>query len=193
MPPAGYPTYPAYGTGFTVGGQPIVYGGSIIPTALVPSFLLPGDNGFITVDWNKVKAATGYDRLLAGATETGSGTSGANGGLIREKVTGTFIEGNGIIDVNDTDTLRVNAGVRYVRTQQIVGGRTSIPDPRNTRGGVTCPGSTANKLRAGRLLLSGHGRLCRDGTASIPTSALGERRLQLRQTRRWRAARSRAR
>lgn len=146
VPPAGYPTYPAYGTGFTVGGQPIVYGGSIIPTALVPSFLLPGDNGFITVDWNKVKAATGYDRLLAGATETGSGTSGANGGLIREKVTGTFIEGNGIIDVNDTDTLRVNAGVRYVRTQQIVGGRTSIPDPRNTRGGVTCPGSTANNF-----------------------------------------------
>lgn len=144
--PSGYPTYPGYGTGFTAGGQPLVYGGSLIPTAAVPSFLLPGDNGFITVDWAKVKAATGYDQLLAGATEIGSGSSGANGGLIREKVTGTFIEMNDVIDIGDNDTLRLNGGVRYVRTEQIVGGRTTIPNPLNTRGGVTCPGSSANNF-----------------------------------------------
>lgn len=144
--PSGYPTYPAYGTGFTAGGQPLVYGGSLIPTAAVPSFLLPGDNGFITVDWAKVKAATGYDQLLAGATEIGSGSSGANGGLIREKVTGTFIEMNDVIDIGDDDTLRLNGGLRYVRTEQIVGGRTTIPNPLNTRGGVTCPGSSANNF-----------------------------------------------
>ncbi len=138
--PAGYPTYPAYGTGATVGGAPLVYGGSLIPTAAVPSFLLPGDNGYVTVDWNKVKAATGYDALLAGATEIGAGSSGANGGLIREKVTGTFIEMNDVIDIGDDDTLRLNGGVRYVRTEQIVGGRTTVPNPLNTRGGVTCPG-----------------------------------------------------
>ncbi|KQR87383.1 TonB-dependent receptor [Sphingomonas sp. Leaf343] len=138
--PPGYPTYPAYGTGFSAGSPPLVYAGSIIPTAAVPSYLLPGANGFVTVDWNKFKGATNYDALLAGATETGSGSSGANGGLIREKVTGTFVEANGIFDVGDDDTIRLNGGVRYVRTQQIVGGRTSIPDPRNTRGGVTCPG-----------------------------------------------------
>ncbi|KQM30109.1 TonB-dependent receptor [Sphingomonas sp. Leaf10] len=144
--PSGYPTYPGYGTGFTAGGQPLVYGGSLIPTAAVPSFLLPGDNGFVTVDWNKVKAATGYDQLLAGATEIGSGSSGANGGLIREKVTGTFIEMNDVIDIGDDDTLRLNGGVRYVRTEQIVGGRTTIPNPLNTRGNVTCPGSSANNF-----------------------------------------------
>jgi TonB-dependent receptor len=138
--PPGYPTYAAYGTGYSAGAPPLVYGGSIIPTAAVPSFLLPGANGFVTVDWNKFKQATNYDALLAGATETGAGSSGANGGLIREKVTGTFVEANGIFDVRDNDTIRLNGGVRYVRTQQIVGGRTTVPDPRNTRGGVSCPG-----------------------------------------------------
>ncbi len=139
--PPGYPTYAGYGTGFSAGGAPLVYGGSIVPTAALPGYLLPGSNGFITVDWDKFKAATNYDGLLAGATETGSGSSGANGGLIREKVTGTFVEMNGIFDVGDSgDTVRLNGGVRYVRTLQQVGGRTTIPDPRNVRGGVTCPG-----------------------------------------------------
>ncbi|MBM6578051.1 TonB-dependent receptor [Microvirga sp. SRT01] len=138
--PPGYPTYAAYGTGFSAGAPPLVYAGSLIPTAAVGSYLLPGPNGFVTVDWDKFKGATNYDALLAGATETGAGSSGANGGLIREKVTGTFVEANGIFDIGDDDTIRLNGGVRYVRTQQIVGGRTTIPDPRNTRGGVTCPG-----------------------------------------------------
>ncbi len=132
--PAGFPTFPGYGTNFTAGGAPITYAGSLIPTAAVPSYLLPGSNGFVTVDWDKFKSATGYETLLAGATETGAGSSGANGGLIREKVTGTFIEGNGIIDIGE-NTLRLNGGVRYVRTQQIVGGRVSVPDPRNTLAG----------------------------------------------------------
>ena len=129
-PPAGFPTYPGYGTNYTAGGAPITYAGSLIPTALVPSYLRPGSNGFITVDWNKFRNDTGYDELLANATEVGSGSSGANGGLIREKVTGIFAEGNGIIDIGD-NTLRLNAGIRYVRTEQIVGGRVSVPDPRN--------------------------------------------------------------
>jgi TonB-dependent receptor len=136
--PAGFPTFPGYGTNATAGGAPITYAGSVIPTAAVPSFLLPGKNGFITVDWAKFKAATNYDELLASADETGSGSSGANGGLIREKVTGTFVEGNGVIDVGD-NTLRLNGGVRYVRTEQIVGGRVSVPDPRNA--GVDPDGS----------------------------------------------------
>jgi TonB-dependent receptor len=128
--PAGFPAYAGYGTNFTAGGAPITYAGSLIPTAAVPSYLLPGSNGFITVNWDKFRAATNYDQLLSQATETGSGSSGANGGLVREKVTGTFMEGNGVIDVGN-NTLRLNAGVRYVRTEQIIGGRVSIPDPRS--------------------------------------------------------------
>lgn len=142
--PAGYPNYPAYGTGYSSGFPPLVYQGSLIPTAAVPSFLLPGSNGFVTVDWDKFKAATNYDALLADATETGSGSSGANGGFIREKVTGTFAEMNHVIDVGDNNSLRLNGGIRYVRTEQIVRGRTTITDPRNVRGGVTCPGTAAD-------------------------------------------------
>lgn len=130
VPPAGFPTFPGYGTNFTAGGAPITYAGSLIPTAAVPSFLAPGDNGFITVDWDKFRSATGYNQLLDAATETGAGSSGANGGLVRERVTGTFVEGNGNIDVGE-NTLRLNAGLRYVRTEQIIGGRVSVPDPRN--------------------------------------------------------------
>jgi TonB-dependent receptor len=133
-PPAGFPTFPGYGTNFTAGGAPITYAGSLIPTAAVPSYLLPGDNGFITVDWDKFRGATGYDTLLAQAAETGAGSSGANGGLVREKVTGTFAEANGIFDIGD-NTLRLNGGVRYVQTEQIIGGRVSVPDPRNTLAG----------------------------------------------------------
>ncbi|WP_033927304.1 TonB-dependent receptor [Sphingomonas sp. 35-24ZXX] len=133
--PAGFPTFPGYGTNFTAGGQPIRYAGSLIPTAAVPSYLRPGDNGYIDVDWDRVRRDTNYDALLAGATETGSGSSGANGGLIREKVTGAFVEGNGIFEMGD-NTLRLNGGVRYVRTEQIVGGRVSIPDPRNNPAGA---------------------------------------------------------
>lgn len=129
-PPTGFPTFPGYGTNFTAGGAPITYAGSLVPTASVPGYLLPGSNGFITVDWDKFRQATGYDALLAQATEVGSGSSGANGGLVQEKVTGTFAEANGVIDVGD-NTLRLNGGLRYVRTEQIIGGRVSVPDPRN--------------------------------------------------------------
>ncbi|MCX8477151.1 MAG: TonB-dependent receptor [Sphingomonas sp.] len=129
-PPTGFPTFPGYGTNFTAGGAPITYAGSLVPTAAVPGYLLPGSNGFITVDWDKFRQATGYDALLAQATEVGSGSSGANGGLVQEKVTGTFAEANGVIDVGD-NTLRLNGGLRYVRTEQIIGGRVSVPDPRN--------------------------------------------------------------
>ncbi|MCM8731673.1 TonB-dependent receptor [Hephaestia sp. GCM10023244] len=130
-PPAGFPTYPGYGTNYTAGGAPITYGGSLVPTAAVPGFLRADKTGFITVDWDKFRKATNYDGFLADATEVSSGSSGANGGLIHEKVTGTFAEANAVIDLGE-NTLRLNGGVRYVRTEQIVGGRVSVPDARNT-------------------------------------------------------------
>lgn len=139
--PPGYPTYPAYGTGYSTGFPPLTWGGSLVPTALVPSYLRPGSNGFITVDWDRFRTDTGYDQLLANRAETGSGSSGANGGLIHEKVTSTFVEGNGVIDIGP-NMLRLNGGVRYVRTEQIVGGRTSVTDPRNNVGGLVCPGTS---------------------------------------------------
>ncbi|MGP7794426.1 TonB-dependent receptor [Sphingomonas sp. CLY1604] len=136
--PAGFPTFPGYGTNATAGGPPIVYAGSVVPTAAVPGYLLADQRtGFITVDWDKFRKATSYDALLAGATETGASSSGANGGLIHEKVAATFAEMNGVVEFGE-NTLRLNGGVRYVHTRQIVGGRVSVPDPRNA-GNATTP------------------------------------------------------
>ncbi|MGC6401488.1 TonB-dependent receptor [Sphingomonas sp. FW199] len=129
--PAGFPAFPGYGTNFTAGQPAITYAGSRVPTAAVPGYLRPGTNGFVTVDWDRFRADTDYDTLLAAAGETGTGSSGANGGLIDERVTGTFAELNGIFDIGE-NRLRLNGGLRYVRTEQIVGGRISVPDPRNT-------------------------------------------------------------
>jgi hypothetical protein len=62
--PAGYPTYPGYGTGYTAGQTgTLTYGGSLIPTANLASYLKPGPAGFVTVDWDAVKKATNYDQL----------------------------------------------------------------------------------------------------------------------------------
>jgi len=126
-----YPAYPGFGTGYTAGqAGPVTYAGSLIPQSQLANYLMPGPYGYITVDWDAFKAATNYDQFLAAAPEAGSSNTGANGGYIREKVTGAFIEGNHTLQF-DNKTLRLNAGVRYVHTDQTIGGRVSIPDPRN--------------------------------------------------------------
>ncbi|KRA81289.1 TonB-dependent receptor [Altererythrobacter sp. Root672] len=128
--PAGFPSFPGFGSNATSGAPPLIYAGSLIPNALVPSYLRPGGNGYVTVDWDKVKADTDYAGHLANAPEINASATGANGGLIREKVASSFVEGNGIFYVGD-DTLRLNGGLRVVWTEQFVGGRVSLPDPRN--------------------------------------------------------------
>jgi len=130
--PAGYPTYPGYGTGFTAGQTgTLTYAGSLIPTASLASFLKPGPAGFVTVDWDKVKQATNYDKLHDASPETGGSNTGASGGSINEKNSSAYTELNGVTQVLDSD-LRFNVGVRYVHTKQTIGGRVSIADPRNT-------------------------------------------------------------
>jgi TonB-dependent receptor len=130
--PAGYPTYPGYGTGFTAGQTgTLTYGGSLIPTASLPSYLKPGRAGFVTVDWDKVKAATNYDALHDASPETGGSNTGASGGSINEKNSAAYTELNGVTQVMDSD-LRFNVGVRYVHTKQTIGGRVSVADPRNS-------------------------------------------------------------
>ena len=129
--PSGYPTYPGLGTGYTAGySTPLSYQGSLVPTASLASLLQPGPSGFVTLDWDAFKAASKYDQFHDNAPETGSSNSGASGGYVREKVTGAYTEMNGELDVLDS-LLRYNVGLRYVHTEQIIGGRTSIADPRN--------------------------------------------------------------
>ena len=68
-------------------------------------------------------------------------TRGASGGLLREKTWALFGEVNGDWQV-DGNELLFNAGARWVKTWQRIGGMVSIPDPRNAlmpNGG--CPGT----------------------------------------------------
>jgi TonB-dependent receptor len=129
-PPAGFPTYPAFGTGFSTGFPAPSYGGSLIPQSALASYLTPTDFGFVTVDWDKFRQDSNYDEFLASAPEAGSSNTGANGGFVREKVWAGFMDLNHTVEFDDK-TLRLNGGVRYVHTNQTIGGRVSFTDPRN--------------------------------------------------------------
>ncbi|HEX4737147.1 MAG TPA: TonB-dependent receptor [Allosphingosinicella sp.] len=132
--PAGYPTYPGYGTGFTAGATgPVTYQGSLIPQSQLASFLMPRPDGFITVNWDQFKAASHYDQFHNAEPEAGSSNTGASGGLVRERTLGAYAELNGDTPMGgDGNRLRWDIGVRWVRTMQTIGGLVSIPDPRNT-------------------------------------------------------------
>ncbi|MDQ0251851.1 TonB-dependent receptor [Sphingomonas kyeonggiensis] len=131
-PGAGYPTYPGYGTGYTAGQTtPLVYRGSLIPASALSSYLLPGPDGFVTLDWNKFKAASNYDAFHDSAPESGGANTGASGGYIRERTIGAYAEVNGDLPLGD-NRITFNAGLRWVRTMQTIGGRVTLPDPRNT-------------------------------------------------------------
>jgi TonB-dependent receptor len=147
-PPANYPTYPGLGTGFSQGAPtPLTYGGSLIPQGSLASYLRPGPSGFITVDWNRLAADSNYaafhnaalnDPLLA----SGSSNTGASAGFVQEKVTAAYLEFNGDTDVGE-NVLRYNAGVRFARTDQTIGGRVTFPDNRNITATTPTPTPTA--------------------------------------------------
>ncbi|SDA24482.1 TonB-dependent receptor [Sphingomonas sp. NFR15] len=138
--PAGYPTYPGYGTGSTAGQSgPVTYGGSLAPNSAVPSYLMPGPAGFVTVDFPAFAKATNYKYFHDNAPDTGGSNTGASGGYIREVVKSAFATLTGAQELGG-NTLRFNVGVRYVDTIQTITGRVSLPDPRNTlAGGASLP------------------------------------------------------
>jgi len=137
--PAGYPTYPGYGTGYTAGQTgPITYGGSLVPNAAFPTYLMPGPAGFVTVDFKKFAAATNYEQFHASEPDTGGSNTGASGGLIREQNKSAFALVSGVQPLGGND-LRFDVGVRWVDTLQTIAGRVSLPDPRNTPATGTPP------------------------------------------------------
>ena len=126
-----YPAWPGYGTGFTAGqAGPVTYGGSLIPLSQLAGYLMPGPSGYITVDWDAFRGPSSFDEYLDSAPEAGSSNTGANGGFIGEKVLGAFAEADHTFEFDDKE-LRLNAGMRYVHTEQTIGGRVTITDPRN--------------------------------------------------------------
>ena len=133
--PAGYPTYPGYGTGFTTGAVgPVTYGGSLVPTGVLPTYLTPGPAGFVTVNFPAFAAATNYAKFHDSEPQVGASTTGASGGYIREIVKSAFAVVSGVQNLGD-NALRYSAGVRYVNTEQTIGGLVSLPDPRNAPAG----------------------------------------------------------
>ena len=130
---AGYPSYPGYGTGYTSGQTgAVTYAGSLIPQSALASYLAPGPNGYITVDWNKFAAASQYNKFHDAEPLATSANTGASGGFVEEKVSAAYIQVNGDRDIFGGHRLRWNGGIRLLSTDQTIGGYVSVPDPRNT-------------------------------------------------------------
>ena len=126
-----YPVYPGYGTGSTTGQTTAVtYQGSLVPNGSVPSYLKPGPNGFITVNWPAFAGATNYTGFHDSEPASGGANTGASAGFVEEKNTGLYVELRGDTQLGG-NRLRYTGGVRYVHTDQTIGGYVSIPDPRN--------------------------------------------------------------
>jgi TonB-dependent receptor len=126
-----YPSYPALGTGYSAGmPTPLTYGGSLIPNASLPNYLVPSRFGFVKVDWDAFRAASNYDAVHALETEAGATPVTANWASITEKTKGGFLQLNGDSEIGD-NRLRYNVGVRFVQTDQSVTSRLTGVDPRN--------------------------------------------------------------
>jgi len=136
-------TYPGFGTGYTAGRtDALTLQGSLIPKTALVNYLVPGPGGFITLNWDKFAQDSKYQTYSAAAPDVGSSNTGAGAGYVKEKSTGIYTEVNGIANPMDHQ-LRYNAGVRWVKTDQTVGGYATAPlaDPRNaaqklTNGGL---------------------------------------------------------
>ncbi len=132
--PGAAPAYPGFGTGYTAGQPPITYAGSAIPQSALASYLVPGPTGFITANYNAIKAATNYAAIdaaaiaavgnaLPGTTGTypysTASNTGGNSGTVEEKNFGLYLETSGIFNIAGRD-LKYNAGLRWVQTLQAI-------------------------------------------------------------------------
>ena len=135
--------YPGFGTGFTT-GMTETWGAPLVPNSMVPSFLSPGPNGFVKVDFAALKKATNYDYYATnpalgcptnlqdpGRTCFSVGTNtNISSGIIDEKTQGFYGEITGVLHRGE-QKLRYNFGARWIRTLQSLTGYTSVADPRN--------------------------------------------------------------
>jgi TonB-dependent receptor len=114
--------YPGYGTGATAGATGSVqYLGSLIPQSALANYLMPGPKGFITVNWPAFAAASNYNAFNASAPFSTASNTGANSGQFEEKNFGAYLEADDKFQFGD-NTLRLNAGVRFIHTDQRIGG-----------------------------------------------------------------------
>ncbi|MBL4827329.1 MAG: TonB-dependent receptor [Spongiibacteraceae bacterium] len=111
------------------GERPACRGGdsALIPNSQLSQYLLPSDAGFISVDYNKLFAATNYRAFLAKLSTDNGTSTGARSGLIDEKSWGFYIESNTTANIAGREA-RINMGVRYISTDQLVAGPVSFQD-----------------------------------------------------------------
>ena len=98
--------------------------GSTVTNAKLASYLQSGPAGFITVDFKRFFADTNYGPLEDTApVAVGAATSARTGG-VEEKTHAFYTELNGNQEVFG-HSLRYNAGVRHVSTDQTISGPTN--------------------------------------------------------------------
>ncbi|HEY6529077.1 MAG TPA: TonB-dependent receptor [Cellvibrionaceae bacterium] len=97
---------------------------SKIPQSALASYLKPGPYGFVSVDYDRFKAATQYAELSASAPE-GNIATGANSGIVDEDTQGAYIELNTSTEIAGR-TAKLNIGTRYATTDQLISGPVTV-------------------------------------------------------------------
>ena len=107
--------------------RPACTGGPLaaIPQADLAQYLLPGPDGFITLDFDRFLADTNYAEFRDSAPESAGPNTGGSTGGFEEKSKAAYIEINGESEILGR-TLRYNAGVRWVDTDQDISGPVTI-------------------------------------------------------------------
>ena len=143
--PGGYPTYPGFGTGYSAGFPAFSYGGSLVPTTALAGYLRPGPVGFVTMNYNAIKAATNYNAIdqaaiaAIGVPRVGStvgypfslsaGDTGSTSGMEEERNVGGYFMFSGVLHLDRN--LKYNFGLRWAQTLQNIISPVAHADPRN--------------------------------------------------------------
>jgi TonB-dependent receptor len=168
--PSGYttPAFPGYGTGYSQGFPALTYAGSLVPTSALSQYLVPGPTGFITANYDKFFAATGYNNYLSsyynligctphcnysatlgipvGATPNppysqNANTGGGTGGY-DDKTVGLYLKAVGTFEIGDR-TLKYEGGLRWFQSRQSIITPVNTTDPRNCGPDTICGGANA--------------------------------------------------
>lgn len=94
---------------------------ALIPQSALASYLSAGPAGFITIDFARFMADSGYAGLNETAPQVNGAATGAAAGSIDEDTWGAYAELNGEAEILER-SLRLNVGLRYVTTDQVIGG-----------------------------------------------------------------------
>lgn len=98
---------------------------SQVPNGDLSQYLVPGPDGFISVDFGKFMSATDYANYRDNAPEGGSTNNTAQTGSFDEKNKAAYIEFNIANDVWGRE-LRINGGMRYATTDQTISGPVTL-------------------------------------------------------------------